>query len=147
MKVKRRTFLKQAAGVSSLRHSLVEIRLQRLPACRSAQDQSGVLVDTTLCVGCRSCEKACNEINEDLPRKPAGSFKDESVFENRRRMDYSAYTVVNRYENDNDLKKPVYAKFECMHCLYPACSCLHCWGLLPGKRTELFLLIRECIGY
>jgi Fe-S-cluster-containing dehydrogenase component len=120
MKVKRRTFLKQAAGVSSLalfgRDKVAEAsRLQVSP------DQSGVLVDTTLCVGCRSCEKACNEINEDLPRKPAGSFKDESVFENRRRMDYGAYTVVNRYENDNDLKKPVYAKFQCMHCLYPAC--------------------------
>ena len=120
MHVKRRTFLKQVAGVSSLalfgKDGTAEAsRLQVSP------DQFGVLVDTTLCVGCRSCEKACNEINEDLPRKPAGSFKDDSVFENRRRMDYGAYTVVNRYENDNDLKKPVYAKFQCMHCLYPAC--------------------------
>jgi Fe-S-cluster-containing dehydrogenase component len=120
MQVKRRTFLKQVAGVSSLalfgKDGTAEAsRLQ------VSSDQSGVLVDTTLCVGCRSCEKACNEINEDLPRKPAGSFKDESVFENRRRMDYGAYTVVNRYKNDNDLQKPVYAKFQCMHCLYPAC--------------------------
>ena len=120
MEVKRRTFLKQAAGISSLalfgKDGVAEAsRLQ------VSSDQSGVLVDTTLCVGCRSCEKACNEINEDLPRKPAGSFKDESVFENRRRMDYGAYTVVNRYKNDNDLQKPVYAKFQCMHCLYPAC--------------------------
>jgi len=120
MQVKRRTFLKQAAGLSSLalfgKDGTTEAsRLQ------VSSDQSGVLVDTTLCVGCRSCEKACNEINEDLPRKPAGSFKDESVFENRRRMDYGAYTVVNRYKNDNDLQKPVYAKFQCMHCLYPAC--------------------------
>ena len=120
MQVKRRTFLKQVAGVSSLaifgKDGTAEAsRLQ------VSQDQFGVLVDTTLCVGCRSCEKACNEINEDLPRKPAGSFKDESVFENRRRMDYGAYTVVNRYKNDNDLQKPVYAKFQCMHCLYPAC--------------------------
>jgi Fe-S-cluster-containing dehydrogenase component len=120
MEVKRRTFLKQAAGISSLalfgRNGAAEAsRLQVSP------DQFGVLVDTTLCVGCRSCEKACNEINEDLPRKSAAVFKDESVFEKRRRMDYGAYTVVNRYENDNDPKEPVYAKFQCMHCLYPAC--------------------------
>jgi len=84
-------------------------------------DQFGVLVDTTLCVGCRSCEKACNEINEDLPRKPAELFKDSSVFEKRRRMDYSAYTVVNRYNSTVNPERPVYAKFQCMHCLYPAC--------------------------
>lgn len=117
---KRRAFLKGAAGLSSLavfgKGGAAEAsRLQVSP------DQLGVLVDTTLCVGCRSCEKACNRINEDLPRKPAASFKDASVFEARRRMDYGAYTVVNRYEGSNDLKKPVYAKFQCMHCLYPAC--------------------------
>lgn len=84
-------------------------------------DQFGVLVDTTRCVGCRTCERACNEINEDLPRKTPEFFKDESVLDERRRMDDSAYTVVNRYENPKDEKKPVYAKFQCMHCLYPAC--------------------------
>ncbi len=52
-------------------------------------DQCGVLVDTTRCVGCRNCEKACNEINEDLPRRPAEWFKDESVLKEKRRMDYS----------------------------------------------------------
>ncbi len=35
----------------------------------------GVLVDTTLCVGCRSCEQACNEVNTDLPRKTLGAFQ------------------------------------------------------------------------
>lgn len=84
-------------------------------------DQFGVLVDTTRCVGCRTCEKACNEINEDLPRKTSKFFKDESVLEERRRMDFSSYTVVNRYENHSDQGKPVFAKFQCMHCLYPAC--------------------------
>jgi Fe-S-cluster-containing dehydrogenase component len=120
MEVKRRTFFKQLAGISSLAlfGSDGGAEASRLQV---SSDQFGVLVDTTLCVGCRSCEKACNEINEDLPRKPAALFKDESVFEKRRRMDYGAYTVVNRYENDNDQKKPVYTKFQCMHCLYPAC--------------------------
>ena len=120
MEVKRRTFLKQVAGVSSLavfgKDGAAEAsRLQVSP------DQYGVLVDTTLCVGCRSCEKACNEINEDLPRRPAEWFKDKSVFEERRRMDFGAYTVVNRSNNPANPASPVYTKFQCMHCLYPAC--------------------------
>jgi Fe-S-cluster-containing dehydrogenase component len=35
-------------------------------------------------------------------------------------MDCGAYTVVNRYENAWS-GKPYFAKFQCMHCLYPAC--------------------------
>jgi Fe-S-cluster-containing dehydrogenase component len=120
MGVKRRTFLKQVAGVSSLavfgKDGTAEgSRLQ------VSSDQYGVLVDTTLCVGCRSCEKACNEINEDLPRRPEGWFKDKSLFEESRRMDFGAYTVVNRFNNSADPQNPVYTKFQCMHCLYPAC--------------------------
>jgi Fe-S-cluster-containing dehydrogenase component len=120
MEAKRRTFLKQVAGVSTL---AVFGKDETAEASRLqvSSNHYGVLVDTTLCVGCRSCEKACNEINEDLPRKPAELFKDESVFEKRRRMDFGAYTVVNRYNNTKNPARPVYTKFQCMHCLYPAC--------------------------
>ena len=30
-------------------------------------DSKGVLHDTTLCIGCRRCEQACNKVN-DLPK-------------------------------------------------------------------------------
>ena len=61
-------------------------------------------------------------------------------------MDYSAYTVVNRYENDNDLKKPVYAKFQCMHCLYPACVSACIVGPFPGKQTELLSMMHGSVS-
>ena len=78
----------------------------------------GVLTDLTLCVGCRSCEKACNESNK-LPQ-PAAPFDDASVFEQKRRPDAHAYTVVNRYENPKDKGAPVYRKIQCNHCKEPA---------------------------
>jgi len=89
------------------------------------EESLAVLVDTTLCVGCRACEQACNEINPDLPLVPNDFFNDDSVFERRRRMDASAFTVVNRYQPNNS-EAPVHVKFQCMHCLYPACvsACL-----------------------
>ncbi len=86
-----------------------------------SMDRMGVLVDTTLCVGCRSCEKACNEINDDLPRKEEKVFEDLSVFIKKRRMDHESYTVVNKYSNEIDKDKPVFTKFQCMHCNDPAC--------------------------
>jgi Fe-S-cluster-containing dehydrogenase component len=82
-------------------------------------DAGGVLHDTTLCIGCRRCEKACNEVN-DLP-DPEKPFDDESVFETKRRTDEKTYTVVNRYEVEGRAGSPVFRKFQCNHCQEPAC--------------------------
>jgi Fe-S-cluster-containing dehydrogenase component len=83
-------------------------------------DSGGVLHDTTLCIGCRLCEKACNEIYDfPAPEKP---FDDMSVLDERRRTDDKTFTVVNRFEVEGQPKSPVFAKFQCNHCLEPACA-------------------------
>jgi formate dehydrogenase iron-sulfur subunit len=78
----------------------------------------GMLTDLSLCVGCRSCEKACNEAN-DLP-EPETPFTDSSVFDEERRTTPGVYTVVNRYETPGG--KVVYRKIQCNHCMEPACA-------------------------
>jgi len=83
-------------------------------------DSYGVLHDTTLCIGCRKCEKACNEVNE-LP-EPDVPFDDTSVFEGIRRTTDKAFTVVNRYIEEEDGKPPVFRKIQCNHCKEPACA-------------------------
>ncbi len=86
-------------------------------------DSLGVLVDMTRCVGCRSCEAACNaEQNLPNPDKP---FTDQSVFEiseegRRRRTDETCYTVVDRYDLPG-LEHPLFKKVQCNHCQEPAC--------------------------
>jgi Fe-S-cluster-containing dehydrogenase component len=85
-------------------------------------DSMGVLVDLTKCVGCRSCEAACNK-EQGLP-PPDKPFDDTSVFDEhrhgglKRRTSEKAYTVVNRYDTE---KGPVFRKFQCNHCNEPAC--------------------------
>ena len=76
----------------------------------------GVLVDTTLCIGCRSCERACSEINN----LPALNFEDKSVFEKKRPTSEIQYTVVNRYTTQDG--KEIFVKNQCMHCNYPGCA-------------------------
>jgi Fe-S-cluster-containing dehydrogenase component len=77
---------------------------------------AGVLHDTTLCIGCRKCEQACNAVNE-LP-KPDKPFDDLSVLDTGRRTRADAYTIVNAF----DTPGKVFVKKQCNHCLEPACA-------------------------
>lgn len=83
----------------------------------------GVLVDTTLCIGCRKCEDACNRRNR-LPRG-VESFADRNVLRAFRRPSATAFTVVNRFPGspspDQARLADTYAKAQCMHCLDPSC--------------------------
>ena len=88
------------------------------------KESKGVLVDLTRCIGCRSCEAACNdEQGLPLPDRP---FTDKSVFEEldqhaqKRRTDETRYTVVNKY-NPPGLDHPLFRKVQCNHCQEPAC--------------------------
>ena len=83
-------------------------------------DRKGMLTDLTECVGCRTCEKACNEANR-LP-EPEVPFDEKSVFEGKRRPTASAYTVVNRYANPKSADRPLYRKVQCNHCNEPGCA-------------------------
>ena len=80
-------------------------------------NSKGVLHDTTLCIGCRRCEAACNTVN-DLPA-PDKPFTDLSVLDKTRRTTAKAYTVVNR--KPGGAGGSVFVKKQCNHCLEPAC--------------------------
>lgn len=87
-------------------------------------DSMGVLVDLTKCVGCRTCEAACNK-EQGLP-SPDKPFDDLSVFEEKReggllrRTTEKAYTVVQKYEVEGR-EHPLFRKVQCNHCNEPAC--------------------------
>ena len=93
------------------------------PAAEPSAASMGVLVDTTLCIGCRKCEEACNRRNR-LPRGTQ-SFSDRDVLRSFRRPSATAFTVVNRFPGSpsaDQVNVPeTYAKVQCMHCLYPSC--------------------------
>jgi formate dehydrogenase iron-sulfur subunit len=104
----------------------------------------GVLHDITRCVGCRSCEAACNKVN-DLP-VPDTPFTDLTVLNEKRRTTVKAYTVVNKY--DVPVKKgPLFGKIQCNHCLEPACASA-CF-VKAFKKTETGAVVYDptvCVG-
>jgi Fe-S-cluster-containing dehydrogenase component len=79
----------------------------------------GVLVDTTECIGCRSCEEACAEEHG----LPIPDTDDESVFEEKRTPSITQYTVVNRFQPGEE---EIFVKRQCFHCNQAACvsACL-----------------------
>lgn len=117
--IDRRDFLKGcvACGVTAASIGVVGKNAFAAGSFEGYPDALGVLVDLTRCVGCRSCEAACN--NEQKLAAPDLPFDDQSVFEHKRRTTDIAYTVVNKYEVAE--KEPVYRKMQCNHCNEPAC--------------------------
>ncbi len=111
----RRDFLK-AAGVAgaALTGGSAEAEQPAEPI-----EFAGVLVDTTRCIGCRSCEKACSEEHG----LPVPDIANDNALVAERQTSDTQWTIVNRYETS---KGEVFVKKQCFHCWQPACvaACL-----------------------
>lgn len=91
----------------------------------------GILIDTTRCIGCRRCEKACAEVN-NLPIPDISEQANKAIFEIERRTSETAYTVTNLYETE---KGKVFVPRRCMHCNQPGCAAA-CLVKAMKKRKE-----------
>ncbi len=115
----RRGFLKTiAVGAGAATAGLNQAR--SAPENILSEDRMGVLVDTTICVGCRNCEWAC-KVAHDIPTDGIDSYADRTVFKKQRRPDDKALTVVNEYPCVKNPLLPINVKVQCMHCDKPAC--------------------------
>ena len=119
MSISRRKFLKLAgaAGLAAVISPNGKAWAGTNHHFKGYPDSLGVLFDASLCIGCRRCEQACNQVN-GLPA-PERKFDDLEVLQTRRRTTERAYTVVNSYAAG---KTPVFRKIQCNHCLEPACA-------------------------
>ncbi|MFC1885436.1 4Fe-4S dicluster domain-containing protein [Thermodesulfobacteriota bacterium] len=147
MGIDRRNFLKisGALAASSLVAKPVHVSATKLDI-----NGVGCLVDTTLCVGCRKCEQACN--TRHGLAAPKESFEELTVLENERRPDETSYTVVNKYYTKHIgsltfRHRPTFVKFQCMHCNDPSCVSACIVGALtkePGG--PVVYNAQKCIG-
>ncbi|OGU76602.1 MAG: hypothetical protein A2V93_00635 [Ignavibacteria bacterium RBG_16_34_14] len=108
----RRNFLKTTAAVCAATLPFKNIKAEET---EMKTEFSGVLVDTTRCIGCRSCEVACSK-EHDLY---VPDIKNDSALESLRTTSEKQWTVVNRFETE---KGEVFVKRQCLHCWQPACT-------------------------
>ncbi len=142
--MKRRDFLKGCMACGAATALGVSEKAWGIGSFEGYPEGMGVLVDLTRCVGCRSCEAACNK-EQKLPA-PDAPFDDKSVFEEKRRPTEKAYTVVNRYDTGKE-GGPVYRKIQCNHCNEPAClSSCFVNAYTKTKEGAVIYNSKVCVG-
>lgn len=122
MKLSRRGFLRVAGltGTTALGLGASQARASsshRSPLSTKGENECAMLVDTTLCAGCRACESACAEANA-LPEPSA----DAMVAGVARDTAPEVFTVVNGAGPIGHDAEERFAKKQCMHCIEPACA-------------------------
>ena len=101
----------------------------------------GVLVDLTVCNGCRTCEWACRRAN-GIEAGALENYDDPAVLQVRRRPAPDAFTVVNSWPGKAE-GKPVFAKVNCLHCNRPACVSACIVGALRKQAGTAWWPVRS----
>jgi Fe-S-cluster-containing dehydrogenase component len=107
----RRDFLKISANVGA---AVIPIKNATAANAKETKEFVGVLVDTTRCIGCRSCEVACSVANDNF----VPDIKADNALAKVRDTSDKQFTVVNRFKTE---KGEVFVKRQCMHCWQAAC--------------------------
>jgi formate dehydrogenase iron-sulfur subunit len=110
--VDRRGFFKTSATAGA---ALLTAGSPKAATAKEDKEFVGVLVDTTRCIGCRSCEVACSVANDNF----VPDVNADNALEKVRDTTDKQFTVVNRFNTD---KGEVFVKRQCMHCWQPACA-------------------------
>lgn len=134
--MKRRNFFK-LAGVAGLTISGKPGSAQEV---ETKKEFVGVLVDTTRCIGCRSCEVACAQANS----LPVPDIENDKALATDRTTSETQWMVVNRYETE---KGEIFVKKQCMHCWQPGCTAACLTNAM--YKTEVGPVIwrsRKCMG-
>jgi len=106
------------------------------------------LVDTTRCIGCRSCQVACKQAN-GLKSDETKFFAAPGGYQNPKRFSPYTNTLVRYYELEDAAGGPlwVFVKHQCLHCADMYCSAVCAPGVYQRTESGVIACRSElCIG-
>jgi len=149
MKIKRRDFLKGAAGCGVLaavgQPAYAEAKTkERLPGA------IGFLYDSTLCIGCQSCMVGCKKANN----MPVESSDLLPIWEDPKELSAKTLNIIKKYESGSGQNKDqetdgfAFVKRQCMHCVDPGCvSACPVSAMHKNPDTGVIMYNKDaCIG-
>ena len=96
-----------------------------------SENALGILYDSTLCIGCKSCEVACKRLN-DLPKEHDTNLEKQyqvnGVWDSGSDLSTSCFTKIKVFKDGTGKKKDsetngyAFIKAACRHCVDPGCS-------------------------
>jgi len=103
------------------------------------------LIDTTTCIGCKACEVACQEWNNQ--QITIGAF--DGTYQTLPDLTESFWNLIKFHESENE-EQPVWlmAKYQCMHCVHPGClsACPAPGAILQDANGIVDFDSTRCIG-
>ena len=141
MATDRRKFLTGLAGVAAGTAAAALPTSSRASEKRHAPaDAVGMLYDTTMCIGCKTCVVACREANGTKPVVRDGMHDSP--------MSLSADTInIIQLAKDEKGNPISYMKKQCMHCVDPGCAAACMIGALTkGEGGVVTWDGSHCVG-
>jgi formate dehydrogenase beta subunit len=103
------------------------------------------LIDTTLCIGCKACELACQEWNDQ--EFTLGTF--DGSYQTLPQLEHNFWNLIkfNEFERDGRMSW-LMAKYQCMHCADPGClrACPAPGAIVQRPNGIVDFVHDNCIG-
>lgn len=105
------------------------------------------LIDTTLCIGCKACEVACQEWNEQ--EFTLGVFR--GTYQTMPDLTPSFWNLIKFNESESPADGAMswlFAKYQCMHCVDPGClrACPAPGAIVQLRNGTVDFNHDNCIG-
>lgn len=103
----------------------------------------GMLYDTTLCIGCKTCVVACKQANDRQP--DPGPWGSEKLYDAPLDLNADTKNIIKLY-HEGDARS--YFKAQCMHCVDPACASACMLGSLHKDEVTGIVAydVDYCVG-
>jgi formate dehydrogenase beta subunit len=116
------------------------------PGAARATHTVAKLIDTTTCIGCKACEVACQEWNN----QPVTFANFDGTYQTMPDLAPNFWNLIKFREHETQAGQPLWlmSKYQCMHCVDPGClkACPAPGAIVQHSNGIVDFVSDNCIG-